>query len=153
MALRRATRLAGVASGTGGGILLAVCGADPSTLEPLLVRARGQVGPDVRLEAALIAASDPAVSLLRLAGDRPNAALAAPLGVEFETPWYEAAVKAVIACRTCPVYAFYIDEGMVEKAKEEARDRSGLGSLVGAVLRSSARLRLGVRSLMKGGTR
>jgi hypothetical protein len=153
MALHRTGRLAQVASGESGGIVLAACGTDASILGPIVERAKALTSPHVRLEARLIAAANPGVSLLRLVEDRPNAALAAPIGVNFDSLWYAEAARAVIACRTCPVYAFYVDEGMVREAKEETHDRPSVDRFVGAVLRGCARLRLGVRSLMKGGAR
>jgi hypothetical protein len=149
LSVRRAGRLLGVVPGTDGGILLAVSGLDPAVLEPVIERARELVSPDVRLEATLISASEPGAALLRLVRDRPNAVLAVPLGVKGETPWFAEAVSAVIASRTCPMYAFYMDEGLLKEMKKETHDRYSLDRLVGAVLRSGARLRLGLRSLVR----
>ncbi len=116
-ALRHTAELVRVSSSQPAGVMLAVAGADPALLEPLLRSARAAVGADVVVEARLLAAGDPGGALRRLATELPGVTLAAPIGLRGEGAWYPQAVRAALRGWPRPAFAFY-----VRPARRRVRD-------------------------------
>lgn len=135
------------------GVLLAMAGVDPSQLDLLTRDAQAIAGPDMALEVRLLNAGGPIADLHELIAAVPSAVLAAPLGVRGAkggAPWYTEACRLGGLDHT--LLLFFITPEEIRKFEEETDGRHRVGSPLARLLRAGARLHLGVRTPVTGGT-
>jgi len=136
------------------GIMLAVAALDTSNLGTYVERAAGVSGGDVTIEGRLIGPGDAGQGLCRLAESLPDAELAVPLGARGSAHWCHWAIQDTLLNHSFPTVAFFIkDESLPADEEQEADERYRVGWRVGSVLRGCARLRVGVRALVRKGAR
>jgi hypothetical protein len=149
--LRRATGSVGGSAGSPyAGIILAIAGVDPDALDETVIRAQAIAGADLPLEPRLLQAGDPIGSFRELVRTLPECVIAAPMGTRGSTGWYAQACTLSDLDRTRML--FFISPREIKGFEEEVDGRHRMGSPLGRVLRGCARLRLGVRAPVTGGT-
>jgi hypothetical protein len=130
------------------GVLLATAGIDPTQLDLLIEEAQRVARADIPLEVRLLNAGDPIGDLHELIAALPYAVLAAPVGLRGATgraAWYAEACRLGSLDHTVLLF-FVTPEELRTFEEEESDGRHRVGGPLGRLLRTGARLRLGVRA-------